>query len=84
MGGGAQGGQVPAPAGLQVGGRGEAGDGGRRDPISTQGRSPAATVIREAAEAMAESWLSTERMKVSSRQASAKLASTRSTGECGR
>ena len=29
----------------------------RREPISMQGRSPAVTVIREAAEAMAESWL---------------------------
>ena len=29
----------------------------RRDPISMQGRSPAAVVIREAAEAIAESWL---------------------------
>ena len=29
----------------------------RRDPISMQARPPAARVIREAAEAMAESWL---------------------------
>ena len=29
----------------------------RRDPISMQGRSPAASVIREAADAIAESWL---------------------------
>ena len=29
----------------------------RREPISMQGRSPAAMVIREAAEAIAESWL---------------------------
>ena len=29
----------------------------RRDPISMTGRSPAAQVIREAAEAIAESWL---------------------------
>ncbi len=29
----------------------------RRDPISMHGRSPAAHVIREAAEAIAESWL---------------------------
>ena len=29
----------------------------RREPISMQGRSPAAHVIREAAEAIAESWL---------------------------
>jgi hypothetical protein len=29
----------------------------RREPISMQGRSPAAWVIREAAEAIAESWL---------------------------
>src|SRR4051794_21747256 len=29
----------------------------RRDPISMHGRSPATVVIREAAEAIAESWL---------------------------
>ncbi len=29
----------------------------RRDPISMQGRSPATWVIRDAAEAIAESWL---------------------------
>ena len=29
----------------------------RRDPISMQGRSPAAHVIRDAADAIAESWL---------------------------
>ena len=29
----------------------------RRDPISMQGRSPATQVIRDAAEAIAESWL---------------------------
>ncbi len=29
----------------------------RREPISMQGRSPAAHVIRDAAEAIAESWL---------------------------
>ncbi len=29
----------------------------RREPISMHGRSPAACVIREAAEAIAESWL---------------------------
>ena len=29
----------------------------RREPISMHGRSPAASVIREAAEAIAESWL---------------------------
>jgi hypothetical protein len=29
----------------------------RREPISTQGRSPAAQVILEAADAIAESWL---------------------------
>jgi hypothetical protein len=33
----------------------------RRDPISMQGRLPAAVIIREAAEAMALSWLSTDR-----------------------
>jgi hypothetical protein len=34
----------------------------RLEPISMQGRPPAAVIIREAAEAMALSWLSTERM----------------------
>ena len=29
----------------------------RREPISMQGRSPATRVIREAADAIAESWL---------------------------
>ncbi len=34
----------------------------RREPISMQGRLPAAVIMREAAEAMALSWLRTERM----------------------
>ena len=33
----------------------------RREPISMQGRPPAALIIREAAEAMALSWFSTDR-----------------------
>ena len=63
-----------AEAGLEVGGAVEPGDHGgagaavadsscvRREPISMQGRSPAAVIIREAAEAMALSWFSTERI----------------------
>ena len=47
----------------------------RREPISMHGRPAAADVIREAAAAMAESWLSTERISVSSRTPSAKVAS---------
>jgi hypothetical protein len=48
------------------------------------GRPAAADVIRDAAEAMAESWLSTERITVSSSTASAKLASTSRIGDCGK
>ena len=33
----------------------------RREPISTQGRLPAAVIMREAAEAIALSWLRIER-----------------------
>ena len=53
----------------------------RREPISMQGRDPAEAIMREAAEAMAESWFSAERMKVSSTQASANVDSTIITGE---
>ena len=56
----------------------------RRVPISMQGRSPAAQVIREPAEAIAESWLRIESSNVSSTTASAKEASTTMRGECGK
>ena len=45
------------------------------------GRSQDTHVMREAADAIAESWFSTERMKVSSTHASAKLDSTTMIGE---
>ncbi len=46
-----------------------------------QGRSPAAHVIREAADAIAESWLRIESSTVSSSTASANVDSTLSSGE---
>lgn len=83
-------------AGLQVGGGGEAAtyaaraaataacSWARRAPISITGRPPAAAVIREAAAAIAESWLRIDRMTVSRITASAKLPSTVSSGEPGK
>ncbi|CAM5723723.1 hypothetical protein STENM223S_02975 [Streptomyces tendae] len=56
----------------------------RRAPISISGRPPAADDIREAAAAMAESWLRIDRITVSSSTHSAKLPSTRMTGEPGK
>src|SRR5690606_35402460 len=56
----------------------------RRDPISASGRPPAALVIREAADATAESWLSTDRMRVSSTTASPNDPSTVRTGDPGK
>lgn len=56
----------------------------RRAPISITGRPPAAEVIREAAAAIAESWLRIERITVSRITASAKLPSTVSSGEPGK
>ena len=53
----------------------------RRLPISITGRDPAAPVIREAAEATAESWLRIERISVSRITPWAKSDSTTSTGE---
>ena len=53
----------------------------RREPISMQGRSPAADVIREAALATALSWLRMLSTRVSSTTPWAKSASTTSTGE---
>ena len=53
----------------------------RREPISMHGRSPAAHVIREAAEAIAESWLRIDSSSVSSTTASAKVDSTTISGE---
>ena len=49
-----------------------------------QGLPPAALTIREAAEAMALSWLRTDRTKVSRMQASANVDSTIRTGEYGK
>ncbi len=56
----------------------------RREPISARGRSPAATLIRAAADAIAESWLSTDRTRVSSTTASANVPSTVRIGEPGK
>jgi hypothetical protein len=54
------------------------------EPISMHGREPAAAIMRDAAEAMALSWLRTERVSVSRRTASAKVDSTVSIGEPGK
>ena len=82
-------------AGREVGGAGEPRDvrrPGRRDgcllvgasrPISMQGRSPAAIVIREAADAIAEGGCRSS-SSVSRRTASAKVPSTISSGEYGK
>ncbi len=56
----------------------------RRLPISTRGRPPAASTIRAAAAAIAESWFRTERTKVSSSTDSANVPVTVSTGEPGK
>ena len=56
----------------------------RREPISISGRPPAAVTIRAAAEAIAQSWLSTDRTSVSSSTASANVPVTVSTGEPGK
>ena len=56
----------------------------RREPISISGRSPAAVTIRAAAEAIAQSWLSTESASVSSSTASPNVPVTVSTGEPGK
>jgi hypothetical protein len=48
------------------------------------GRSPAAQVIRDAADAIAESWLRTESSTVSSSTASANVDSTVIRGEYGK
>ncbi len=56
----------------------------RRDPISMIGRPAAAVTIRAAAEATAQSWLSTDRASVSSTTASAKVPVTVSMGEYGK
>ena len=55
----------------------------RRPPISSSGRSPAASTIRAAADAMALSALSTDSTSVSSSSPSPKQPSTVSTGEPG-
>ncbi len=56
----------------------------RRAPISISGRSPAAEAIREAAAAIAESWLRMERITVSRSTHSPKEPSTRMIGEPGK
>ncbi|OIQ69765.1 hypothetical protein GALL_486300 [mine drainage metagenome] len=56
----------------------------RRAPISRHGRPTAAPVIREAADAIAESWLRIDRATVSRSTASAKVPSTTMTGDPGK
>ncbi len=56
----------------------------RRLPISISGLPPAATTMRAAAEATAQSWFSTESTSVSMTTASAKVPETLSTGESGK
>ena len=56
----------------------------RRAPMSMQGRPWAAIVMREAAEATAQSWLRIDRRRVSSRVHSAKVPWTVSRGEPGK
>src|SRR5680860_398133 len=56
----------------------------RRDPISVHGRPAAAQVIRDAADATAESWLRIESSIVSRSTASANVDSTVSSGEYGK
>ena len=56
----------------------------RREPISARGRSPAAMLMRAAAVATAESWLSTLSARVSSTTASANVPSTVRMGEPGK
>ena len=53
----------------------------RREPISMQGRLPAAQVIRDAADAIAESWLRIDSSTVSRSTASANVDSTVINGE---
>lgn len=55
----------------------------RREPISTRVLEPAANRIQAPAEATAESWLSTDKINVSSSTASPKVASTLNPGDCG-
>ena len=56
----------------------------RRPPISMHGRPGGRAAIRDAALAMALSWLRTDRTRVSRRTAWAKSDSTTSTGEPGK
>ena len=56
----------------------------RREPISASGRSPAAMLMRAAAVAIAESWLSTLSARVSSTTASANVPSIVRMGEPGK
>ncbi len=56
----------------------------RREPISISGRPSAAVTIREAAEAIAQSWLRMDNASVSSTTACANGASTTRIGEPGK
>ncbi len=56
----------------------------RRDPISMSGRPSAAVTIRDAADAIAESWLKIDRARVSRMTASANVPSTTRIGEPGK
>ncbi len=56
----------------------------RREPISISGRSPAAFAIREAADAIAQSWLRIDSVMVSRMTASANVPSTTMMGEPGK
>ena len=56
----------------------------RREPISMIGRPPAAVIMRVAAAAIAQSWLSTDSTSVSRITASANEPLTVSTGESGK
>jgi hypothetical protein len=56
----------------------------RREPISMTERPCAALTMRAAAEAIAESWLSTDSTSVSRTTASANVPDTVSTGDCGK
>ena len=56
----------------------------RREPISISGRSSAAVTIRDAADAIAQSWFRMDSARVSSSTASANVPSTTRIGEPGK
>jgi hypothetical protein len=56
----------------------------RRDPISIKGRPAAADTIRDAADAIAQSWFRIDRQTVSSSTHSAKVPDTTKIGEPGK